>query len=160
MSIRFRTNKAYELRLMVLRETASKKVHTPQDIADIWKAEVSKDPYFDPDKEHFYVFGMDRRNNLKLIDRATVGILDASLIHPREVFRKAIAAAVAAITVAHNHPSGDPSPSSEDVRITRQLVKAGKILDIPVLDHVIIGSENVTGLRGFISMREEGLVQF
>ena len=154
MSIRFRTNKAYELRLMVLRETPSRRVRSPADVVATWKEEVLKDPYFDPDKEHFYVFGLDGRNNLKVIDRATVGILDASLVHPREVFRKAIAAAVAAVTLAHNHPSGDPSPSSEDIRITRQLVEAGKILDISVLDHVIIGDHT------HLSMREQGLVQF
>ena len=151
--IRFRTNKAYELRLMVLRETPSKRIHVPADIVTTWNAEVLKDPYFDPDKEHFYVFGVDCRNNLKLIDRVSVGILDSSLVHPREIFRKAVAAAIAAIVLVHNHPSGDASPSSEDLRITRQLVEAGKILDIKVMDHVIIGKPS-------LSMREQGLAQF
>ena len=151
--IRFRTNKAYELRLMVLRETPSQQIRTPKEAADAWNKEVAKDPHFDPDKEHFYVFGLDGRNNLKLIDQVTVGILDALLVHPREVFRKAIAAAVAAIVIVHNHPSGDASPSSEDLRITRQLVEAGKILDINILDHVIIGKPS-------LSMREQGLAQF
>jgi DNA repair protein RadC len=67
------------------------------------------------------------------------GLLDASLVHPREVFREAVRAACAAVVLAHNHPSGDPTPSAEDVRITRQLVEAGRVLDIRVLDHVILG---------------------
>ena len=108
-------------------------------------------------QEMFVVFDLNAKNNV--IDRrlVTLGILDASLVHPREVFRGALMSA--AIVVAHNHPSGNPTPSAEDVRITRQLVEAGKILGIPVLDHVVIGRKTPDH-PGFISLREQGLVTF
>ena len=93
-----------------------------------------------------------------LIDRhlITLGIADSSLVHPREIFRTAILDGAAAIILSHNHPSGDPTPSAEDIRITRQLVEAGRILDIDLLDHVIVGR----GDTPFKSLRESGLVSF
>jgi len=107
-------------------------------------------------QECFCVLTLNTKN--QLIDRhmVTLGIVDASLVHPREVFRAAICDGAAAVVVAHNHPSGDPTPSAEDIRVTRQLVESGKVLDIQVLDHVIIGR----GEREFVSLREEGLVEF
>jgi DNA repair protein RadC len=74
----------------------------------------------------------------------TRGILDSSLVHPREVFRAAIAEAAAGIIVVHNHPSGDPTPSAEDRAVTRQLVAAGQLLDVPLHDHVIIAGDRFT----------------
>ena len=92
------------------------------------------------------------------IDRhlVSLGLVDASLVHPREVFAPAILDRAAAIIISHNHPSGDPTPSAEDLRITRQLIEAGRILDIQVLDHVVIGR----GETPFSSLREAGLVSF
>ena len=88
----------------------------------------------------------------------TIGIVDASLVHPREVFRGAIQDSATAIILAHNHPSGSANPSAEDIRITRQMVEAGRILGIEVLDHVIVGDKNAT--PNFMSLREAGLVSF
>jgi DNA repair protein RadC len=88
------------------------------------------------------------------------GLLDASLVHPREVFREAVRTQTSSVVLVHNHPSGDPTPSAEDVRITRQLVDAGRIMDIRVLDHVVLGRPSVDGGREFVSLREEGLVSF
>jgi len=98
----------------------------------------------------------------RLLDRKliTLGIADASLVHPREVFRAAIQDGAAAIVISHNHPSGDPTPSAEDLRITRQLVEAGRIIGIEVLDHVIIGRPDATRTQAFLSLRESGLVTF
>ena len=97
----------------------------------------------------------------QVLDRILVslGLVDASLVHPREVFRGAIVAGASALVLVHNHPSGDPTPSAEDVRVTRQLVEAGEILDIKVLDHVIIG-QPCAGGQGWCSMREERLINF
>ena len=105
-------------------------------------------------QELFICFDLNSKNGV--IDRRLVslGLLDASLVHPREIFRGAIVAGAAAVICIHNHPSGDPTPSAEDIRITRQLVDAGRILGIRVLDHVIIGRPNHT------SLREQGLVSF
>ena len=100
-----------------------------------------------------------KKNRLIEKHLVTLGIADASLIHQREVFRPAILDSASAIVVAHNHPSGDPAPSAEDLAITRQLVAAGRIVGIRVLDHVIIGQPD--GIRpGFFSVREAGLVDF
>ena len=110
-------------------------------------------------QEAFVVIDLNTRNNV--IDKRLIslGVLDASLVAPREVFRGAVAGMAKAVILAHNHPSGDPTPSAEDIRITRQLIQAGKILDLKVLDHVIIGRPS-DGNKGFYSLRETGLVDF
>lgn len=112
-------------------------------------------------REVFWVLLLNTKNSLKCapID-VTAGILDASLVHPREVFREAVRSAAACMVLAHNHPSGDPTPSSEDLRITRQLVEAGRVVDIKVLDHVIIGRPGPMHKSGFFSLRESGMVAF
>lgn len=111
-------------------------------------------------QEVFWALLLDSRN--RLIGRPheiSRGLLDSSPVHPREVFNTAIRHAAAAIILAHNHPSGDPSPSPEDLRVTRQLVEASRIIGIRVLDHVIVGRE--TDLRpGHLSLREKGLATF
>ena len=86
------------------------------------------------------------------------GTLDTLLVHPREVFRPAIAAGAAAIVVAHNHPSGDPTPSEQDIRVTRDLVRAGQLLKIELVDHVILGRRTPDRSRDFISLRELGYI--
>ena len=110
-------------------------------------------------QESFVVIDLNARNNV--IDKRliSIGVLDASLVAPREVFRGAITGMAKAVILAHNHPSGDPAPSAEDIRITRQLIEAGKIVDIHVLDHVIIGRPS-DGNKGYYSLRETGLVDF
>lgn len=90
--------------------------------------------------EEFHVLALDTQSAVLRDLLITRGILNGSLVHPREVFRGAIAEAAAGIILAHNHPSGDPTPSPDDRAITRQLVEAGRILDMPVYDHIIIGS--------------------
>lgn len=109
------------------------------------------------DTEVFWVLLLDRKGRIKGSPvAATRGLLDASLVHPREVFRSAIRMAAASVVLAHNHPSGDPTPSAEDIRITKQVVEAGRIVDIRVLDHVILGRN----AGRTVSLREEGVVQF
>jgi DNA repair protein RadC len=111
-------------------------------------------------QECFTVLTLNRK--YKLINRhmISLGIADATLVHPREIFRAAITDGASAIVLSHNHPSGDPTPSAEDLRITRQMVESGKLLDIEVLDHVIVGRINDTNLRGWLSLRESGLITF
>ena len=102
--------------------------------------------------EEFHVAVLDAQHHLDRDITITRGILNSSLVHPREVFREAIASRAAAIILVHNHPSGDPTPSADDRAITKQLVAAGRLLDIPVADHIIIG-------RGrYISFAETGLL--
>ena len=132
------------------------RVRTPQEIYGLCR-DIQQSA-----QEAFIVVDLNAKNNV--IDKrlVTLGLLDASLVHPREVFRGAIVNNAAAVVVVHNHPSGDPTPSAEDIRITRQLVEAGKVLSIRVLDHVVIGRPDAagTGTPGFLSLREAGLVDF
>jgi DNA repair protein RadC len=98
-------------------------------------------------REVFAVALLDGKHRLRRWERVSVGTLTASLVHPREVFRAAIREAAAAVVVAHNHPSGDPEPSTEDRHVTRRLVDAGRLLGIPVLDHVVVGDARCVSFR-------------
>jgi DNA repair protein RadC len=99
------------------------------------------------EQEHLVVVLLDTRNRLLRTVEVYVGSLNTSLIRIGEVFREAVRANAAAVIVAHNHPSGDPSPSPEDIAVTRALVEAGRLLDIEVLDHLIIGKDRHLSLR-------------
>lgn len=113
------------------------------------------------DRERFWALLLDAKNRLKAEPQEiSRGILDASLVHPREVFQRAVLSGCAAVILVHNHPSGDPSPSAEDLRITRQLVQAGEVLGIRVLDHVILGRRTEDRDRDYLSLRESGTIDF
>jgi DNA repair protein RadC len=117
---------------------------------DVWAAYASR--LEDLPVEEFHVAVLDAQHRLDRDITITRGILNSSLVHPREVFREAIAERAAAIILVHNHPSGDPTPSADDRAITAQLVAAGRLLDIPVADHVVIG-------RGrYLSFAEGGML--
>lgn len=103
-------------------------------------------------KEHFAVLCFDTRNNL-IVNEVSIGTLNASLVHPREVFNQAILNHSSHVIVTHNHPSGDSSPSEEDILTTKRLVEAGKILGISVVDHIIITKDS------YYSLKEQGLIQ-
>src|SRR5438093_93583 len=108
----------------------------------------------DVDREHFVVLMLDTKNKVIAISTVSIGSLNASIVHPREVFKPAILSNAAAIILAHNHPSGQPHPSQEDRVLTVRLVAAGKLLGISVLDHVIIGD----GTSTYFSFADEGLM--
>lgn len=131
-------------------------VRTPEDAARLLRSTVRT-----LDHEVFWVLGLDAKNQLNgMPEVVSHGLLDASLVHAREVFRRAIRTGCAGVVLAHNHPSGDPAPSAEDVRITRSLVEAGRIIDIRVLDHVILGRKQDEVSRDFFSFRESGTLSF
>ena len=106
----------------------------------------------DKAKEHFKLILLNPRNKIIGISTISIGTLNASLVHPREVFKDAIMHTAASVVLAHNHPSGDPEPSEDDITITKRLVEAGKILGIEVMDHIIIVK------NGFLSFKEKGLI--
>lgn len=141
------------IQLPLVKEARKERVRSPEDVARVC-ADLR-----DLAQESFHVLALNAKNNLINRYMVSVGIVDASLVHPREVFRQAIIENASTVVVTHNHPSGDPTPSAEDIRITRQLIDAGKLLAITVQDHVIIGQESDLG-RGFLSMRESGLCDF
>lgn len=111
--------------------------------------------------EVFWALMLDTKNRLigepKQISQGT---LNSSLVHPRELFKKAVEHSCAAIILAHNHPSGDPTPSSEDIKVTKQLISAGEVMGIKVLDHIVIGHRKYHNSSDFLSLRESGLVKF
>ena len=110
--------------------------------------------------EIFLVLSLNTRNRMLDKRMVSTGIMDSTLVHPREVFRKAITDGAAAILLVHNHPSGDPTPSAEDVSLTRQMISTGKIIGIKVLDHVIIGRKSGDYHRDCLSLRESGTCEF
>lgn len=103
-------------------------------------------------KEHFITLHLDGKNRIVCFDRVSVGSLNQSIVHPREVFRGAILSSAAAIILLHNHPSGDPAPSQEDRSITKRLVEAGNLIGIRILDHVIVGDGQ------YLSFVESGML--
>lgn len=122
-------------------------VRSPRDVARLFAPRLEDLPV-----EEFHVAVLDAQHRLERDVTITRGILTSSLVHPREVFREAIAERAAAVILVHNHPSGDPTPSADDRIVTEQLVAAGKLLDIPVHDHIIIGRGRYT------SFAEAGLL--
>jgi len=135
---------ALELGRRLMAESPEERwqIRAPSDAAHILMPVIGHQ-----EQEHFVVLFLDTRN--RVTDRETLykGSLNTSLVRTAEVFRGAVRRNCAAIIVAHNHPSGDPNPSPEDVALTRRLVDAGKLLEIPVLDHVIIGENRYVSLR-------------
>ncbi|MEX2178046.1 MAG: DNA repair protein RadC [Gemmatimonadaceae bacterium] len=122
-------------------------IRAPRDVVAVYAPRLEDLPV-----EEFHVAVLDAQHRLERDITVTRGILNSSLVHPREVFREAIAERAAAIILIHNHPSGDPTPSADDRNVTDQLVAAGRLLDIPVHDHVIIGRGRYT------SFAEAGLL--
>jgi DNA repair protein RadC len=106
--------------------------------------------------EHFQVVLLNTRHKLIRVDQISQGTLDTILVHPREVFKSAISASAAAVVLVHNHPSGDPTPSEADVKVTRDLIRAGQLLKIEVLDHVILGRASAERAKDYASLRELG----
>jgi len=104
-------------------------------------------------KEHFRGLYLNTRNRLIHDEVISIGSLNLSIVHPREIFRPAIEYGAAAIILAHNHPSGDPQPSDDDIKITQQITEVGKMMEIYVLDHLIIGED------GYVSLREKGVME-
>jgi len=109
-------------------------ITTPEDVVALCAPQLRG-----LDREHFWTLALNTKNGLLKIIEVSIGSLNASIVHPRELFREAVRAAASSVVVVHNHPSGDPTPSGADIQLTRRLVKAGDVLGIEVLDHVVIG---------------------
>lgn len=136
----------FELGKRFLKDKKSELILSPKDV---W--ENLKDVR-DHKKEHFAVFYLDTRNQEIQREIISIGILNANIIHPREVFEPAVRNSAAQILVAHNHPSGDTQPSDDDIKVTKNLIEAGKILGIEIVDHVVVSKNS------FLSLKGEGLL--
>lgn len=122
-------------------------IKCPQDVSNLMMEEMRF-----LDREYFKVLLLDTKGQVIICETISIGNLNSSLVHPRELFKIAIKRSAAAIILLHNHPSGDPSPSKEDILVTKRIVDAGKILDIKVLDHIIFGD------KVFSSLKEKALM--
>ena len=120
---------------------------TPERAADYWNTHVVTTPNFNSECECFVVLFLNTRRRVKGHHFVSIGTLDTLLVHPREVFKTAIAISASAIVLLHNHPSGQSDPSESDIKITRDLIRAGQLLKIEVLDHVIIGANRHSSLK-------------
>lgn len=123
----------------------TKAIRSPKDVADL----VSDMRYLD--REHFKVILLNTKNHVIRIETVSIGTLNSSAVHPREVFKAAIRYSAAGVILVHNHPSGDCSASQQDIDITKRLIEAGEIVGISVVDHVIIGDR-------YLSFKEKGLI--
>ena len=122
-------------------------IRSPKDVADYLMEDLRH-----LKQEHFLALLLDTKNNVIAKEIISIGTLNASIIHPREVYKPAIKKSVSAIIAVHNHPSGDPTPSREDIEVTKRLKEAGDILGIDLLDHVIIGNQR------YVSLKDKGLI--
>ena len=142
---------AKEYKVVALRECpVPEQMHlcdTPEKAAEYWRSSIATNPYFNPDCECFAVLILNTRRRVKGHQLLTIGTMDTILVHPREVFRGAIIAGAAAIILMHNHPSGEADPSESDIKVTRDLIRAGQLVKIEVLDHVIVGRDRFRSLR-------------
>ena len=150
------TTKQYSIpayRISLVRDskvaTPARAIRSSSDAASVLRSYLG-----DTDREHFVAILLDTKNKIIGIHTVSTGSLSASVVHPRETFKAAILSNAAAMVVGHNHPSGDPQPSREDRALTERLVAGGKLLGIPILDHVIIGD----GTMHSFSFADEGLI--
>ena len=128
--------------LLYTRSSERPSITSPEDAYDLLRA------FLEPlEQEEFWVVVLDTRNRVMALVMLYRGSVNSSQVRVAEVFRKAIIENAPAIVIAHNHPSGDPSPSSDDITITREIVKAGKLLDIQILDHLVIGHDRYISLK-------------
>ncbi|HOP75100.1 MAG TPA: DNA repair protein RadC [Bacillota bacterium] len=138
---------AFELgrRVLTSNPVQLPSIKGPQDVYDLLKAS-----YQDLDREHFKVVHLNVKNQVLKVETTAIGILSSSPVHPREVFKEAVKMNSAGLILTHNHPSGDPTPSQDDLRLTKRLQEAGQILGIHVIDHIIFGDNR------FVSLKEYG----
>jgi len=145
---------AFGLGARLARETASRvKIDCPEQVYDLLGPEMRA-----LHRESLRVVLLDTRYQLMRVEEVSLGSMDQSIAHPREVFRPALIYSAFAIIVAHNHPSGDPTPSEADRRLTRRLKEAAELLQISLFDHIILGAPGAKGQPGYVSFRQIGLL--
>lgn len=129
-----------------IEHSSQEKISSPQDMADALSF------IKDEEQENFVVLLLDTKNKIKKKEIITKGLLNSSLVHPREVFKLAIREGAASIAIGHNHPSGNPEPSQQDISVTKRLISVAETIGIPILDHVIVGKDR------YVSFKERGFM--
>jgi DNA repair protein RadC len=144
-----------EIFVSVLREsTPSGICDTPDKVVEYWRKNVETSPEFRQDKEQLHAVFLNTRRSVIAHELVSLGTLDATVCNPRDVFRAAIVTNAHAVVIVHNHPSGNVTPSDADIRLTRQLASAGRLIGIELIDSIIVSSPAVD--RGYCSLRELG----
>jgi DNA repair protein RadC len=126
---------------MVVLRHSNITIREAKDVAKVFQDLLRLEDTIDQDKEHFYVMHLNARQQINLVELVAIGTLNHAEIHPRETYRRAVIEGSDSIVVAHNHPTGEVTPSEADIRVTTQLHKAGEILNIPLLDHIIFTAQ-------------------
>src|SRR4051812_40005169 len=127
---------------MILLRNSKVKIANPLDVATVFQDLLKLEDKIDQEKEHFYVMHLNGRQQIKLVELVVIGTLTEAMVHPRETFRRAVIEGSASIIIAHNHPSGDVTPSDNDLTFTRRIREAGEILSIPLLDHIVFSTSS------------------
>lgn len=141
--------------MTIKQELQTQIIRNSSELAEVFYAVLNSEEEQDRMKEHFWIAGLDVKNRISYLELCSLGTMTSSLVHPREVFRLAIMKNVVSIVCVHNHPSGDPEPSKNDIDITKRLKSAGEILGINLLDHLIITG---TGQYRYVSLIERGII--
>lgn len=132
---------------MVVLRHSNITVREAADVAKVFQDLFHLEDKIDQDKEHFYVMHVNARQQINLVELVAIGTLNHVEIHPRETYRRAVIEGSYSILVAHNHPSGDPTPSDNDFKVTHKLYQAGELLAIPLLDHIVLPQPSITALK-------------
>ena len=127
---------------MIYLKDSKIQIKSSHQMAKVFQDLLLLEAEIDREKEHFYVMHLNAKCQVKMVELVSLGSLTASVVHPRETFRRAVLAGSASIIVAHNHPSGEVEPSTEDTKVTKLLFEAGRVLGIPLLDHLIFANES------------------
>ena len=132
-----------EVLKMYIKCNSNVKVHNPEAVAEVFRDVLKNENEVDQQKEHFWAMGLNTKNRVLYLELVSLGCLTESVVHPREVFKSAIIKSAANLIFCHNHPSGESGPSLPDITLTRKLKEGGDILGIKILDHIIIGNDNI-----------------
>jgi DNA repair protein RadC len=147
---------AHEFKVICVREcVATEPIENPEHAVKYWRQNIPQAPWFDPMKEAFVVLVLNTRKCILGHNLVALGSLDTCPVVPREVFKPAIVQSAASLILTHNHPSGDPAASEADIKVTRDLMRAGQLLKIEITDHIIIGGQD-----RHISMRSLGFFSY
>jgi DNA repair protein RadC len=141
------------MKIKISEKIKKKPVRSPREVAELLQGILKAEPRGERLKEHFWGVYLNARLNIMRVELITLGIVDANIVHPREVYAPALESRACSLIVAHNHPSGDVEPSQNDLEITKRLVEAGKIMGVEVEDHLIIDEKG-----NFFSFKEKKLI--
>jgi len=137
---------------MYIKCNSNVKVSNCEAVAKVFREVLKNEDEIDQQKEHFWAMGLNTKNRVLYIELISLGSLTESVVHPREVFTSAIIKSACSLIFCHNHPSGEPEPSGNDITVTQELKKGGEILRIKILDHIILGDNNI------FSFNQEGIL--